>query len=155
MPSFYSPTGNYEIWKKKPKGYFTEEAWLEKNPPILPTLEEVKEAKIKEINTTRNTLEQGGFNFKGSRFDSDQISYMRLLGASQTAQTSLASGVPYSVDWTLQDNTTLTMNAQDMIEIIPTFAVYSNELHQKASMLKTEIEDATTIEEVSAIRWND
>ena len=154
--TFVSPNGNYEIWEEKPEGYFTIDEWKEAHPepvPPPPTLEEVKALKIKEINEMRDMLEQAGFEFKGSYFDSDQISYMRLLGASQTAQTALATGQAFSIDWTLSDNTTRTMTAQDMIGIIPAFAMYSNQLHEDASFIKSKIEDAQTIEEVEAIIW--
>ena len=42
MPNFYSPKGNYEVWDKKPKDYFTEKEWLKIHPPevYVPTKEE-------------------------------------------------------------------------------------------------------------------
>lgn len=36
MPSFYSPEGNFEVWEKKPKGYFTEEEWKAAHPAPEP-----------------------------------------------------------------------------------------------------------------------
>ena len=43
--TFYSPSGNAEIWDKKPKGYFTPEEWAAAHPeptpePYVPTPEE-------------------------------------------------------------------------------------------------------------------
>lgn len=43
MPTFYSPNGNPEVWENKPNNYYTEEEWLNLNPP-----EEI------EINTESN-----------------------------------------------------------------------------------------------------
>ena len=42
MAKYYSPEGNFEVWDKKPKGYFTEEAWkkLHPEPVYVPTKEE-------------------------------------------------------------------------------------------------------------------
>jgi hypothetical protein len=39
---YYSPTGNLEVWDKKPKGYYTEQEWAELHPaPVpVPTKEE-------------------------------------------------------------------------------------------------------------------
>lgn len=54
MPIYFSPTGNPEIWKDKPSGYYTPEEWEKKNAPPLPvppTLTEAKTAKIAEIMT--------------------------------------------------------------------------------------------------------
>lgn len=44
MPSFYSPTGNIEVWKEKPAGYFTPDEWFELHPspePDPPSTEEL------------------------------------------------------------------------------------------------------------------
>lgn len=35
MPTFYSPTGNPEIWEKKQDGYLTEEEWDSLRPPAV------------------------------------------------------------------------------------------------------------------------
>ena len=37
MAKYYSPTGNIEVWDKKPDGHYTEEEWAELNPPQPPT----------------------------------------------------------------------------------------------------------------------
>lgn len=37
MPNFYSPEGNFEVWEKKPKGYFTVEEWQAAHPSPKPT----------------------------------------------------------------------------------------------------------------------
>jgi hypothetical protein len=42
MPKYYSPSGNIEVWDKKPDGYFTVEEWQELHPyvPPEPTVDE-------------------------------------------------------------------------------------------------------------------
>ena len=42
MSKYYSPSGNFEVWAEKPDGYFTEDEWADKHPPIpyIPTKEE-------------------------------------------------------------------------------------------------------------------
>lgn len=116
-------------------------------PPL--TFEETKSEKREAINTERDRLEQAGFVYDGSPFDTNQISYMRLLGASQTAQTALAMGQGFNIEWTLSDNTIRMMSAEDMIGIIPAFAMYSGALHAKASALKALV-DAVLIAEGDA-----
>ena len=44
MPTFFSPTGNFEVWDKKPDGYYTEDEWYAAHPtpiPPPPTVEEL------------------------------------------------------------------------------------------------------------------
>ena len=36
MPTFYSPSGNPEIWEEKPDNYFTQEEWDAAHPPPEP-----------------------------------------------------------------------------------------------------------------------
>lgn len=40
MPTFYSPSGNPEVWAEKPENYLTPEEWQELNPP--PEMPEVE-----------------------------------------------------------------------------------------------------------------
>lgn len=52
MGTFYSPTGNPEVWAQKPAGYYTPEEWLAAHPqpePPEPDIDELKAAKIAEI----------------------------------------------------------------------------------------------------------
>ena len=116
--------------------------------PPPKTLAEAKESKKQAINQERDRQERAGFLYDGSPFDTNQISYMRLLGASQTAQTALAMGQAFSVEWTLADNTTRTMSAEDMIAFIPAFAMYSSTLHAKASELKALVDAVLIAEDV-------
>ena len=49
-------------------------SWYLKGYAPLQPLEEIKELKRQEINTARDATEQGGFEYMGKIFDSDQIS---------------------------------------------------------------------------------
>ncbi len=148
-----SPDANLEIWKDKPNGYFTVEEWLEANPPIeeeveVKTLEELILEKTDAIDETRDALEKGGLWYDGNQYATDTDSQVRLLTASQTASTALASGTSYSVEWTILDKSTVTLSAKDLIELVPTFAVQANALHEEATKLKTEVRELETIEQV-------
>lgn len=61
--TYYSPTGNAEIWASKPSGYFTEAEWLAAHPtpkPESPTLEEACDIKLAELTIkTRATILAG------------------------------------------------------------------------------------------------
>lgn len=37
MGKYYSPSGNFEVWAEKPKGYYTVEEWQELHPAPAPT----------------------------------------------------------------------------------------------------------------------
>ena len=87
MSSFYSPTGNLEIWQEKPDGYFTTEEWAELHP--APTayisLEELKEAKKTEIAAARYETEIAGVTYNGLLIHTDRESRSLLTGTALKA----------------------------------------------------------------------
>ena len=56
MPTYFSPTGNPEVWEAKPAGYFTQEEWERAHPAPMPTLNEVKQDKLAEIATAYDSV---------------------------------------------------------------------------------------------------
>lgn len=121
--------------------------------PVAPTLDELKQAKREEINKARDEAEQGGFEYLGKMFDSDPVSCQRIALASQTALISKQAQQEFSVEWTCQDNSKITLSADETIGLSVALTKWSNECHIRASKLKVMIEDAETKEEVDAINW--
>ena len=55
MSTYYSPTGNPEVWEEKPDGYFTVEEWQEMHPvptPAPPTSDELMQC-LRNARDTR------------------------------------------------------------------------------------------------------
>ncbi len=61
------------------------------------SLDELKLAKRAEINAARDAAEQGGFEYLGKTFDSDQISAQRI---SMAAQAMALAPEESSIVWT-------------------------------------------------------
>lgn len=119
-----------------------------------PSLSELKEAKRAEINAARNAEEQGGFPYKGKVFDSDPISCIRISSAAQAMQmTAMAEDVPV-ITWTCQDNSTIDLTVADLMGLVVALAEWSNTCHQKATQIKTLLEECQTPEEVEKISWD-
>jgi hypothetical protein len=119
--------------------------WTDTRPLIA-----VKEAKWLQIKDARNSAEYGGFLWNGYVFDSDPVSQQRISGAVQLSQI-----VPnYSVDWTLKNNTTVTLNAQDMLAVGVALGEHVSATHQTARILREQIEQASTNAQVDAITWS-
>lgn len=49
MAKYYSPTGNLEVWDKKPENYYTVEEWQEMHPAPEPP-EPTKEDKLARLD---------------------------------------------------------------------------------------------------------
>ena len=58
------------------------------------------------------------------------------------ANIALRSGQPYSITWTMLDNSTKTLNAVEMIEVGLAVLAHVDACHNKARAFRTEIEAA-------------
>ena len=58
MATYISPTGNPEVWDKKPEGYYTVEEWEKMHPipPYVPTKEEQLAALTSEYTAEKASL---------------------------------------------------------------------------------------------------
>jgi hypothetical protein len=121
--------------------------------PYVPTLDELKQRKISEINSKRNQLEMAGFSYLDKIFDSDPISCQRITVAVQAAQAAISAGQTLSITWTCQDNSTITMDAIQIIGMSVTLAQHANTLHVHARELKNQINTATKVEDLGDITW--
>lgn len=116
-----------------------------------PSLDDLKQAKRTEINKARDAAEQGGFEYLDKIFDSDQVSCQRI---SMAAQAMALAPEGSTITWTCQDNTTIDLNAEQLVGMVAALAQWSNECHVKATTLKEQIELAETEEELEKIQWN-
>lgn len=122
--------------------------WVENTPPLA----DRKEDKWAAVKTERDRREAAGFAYLGKTFDSDPTSALRLTVAASAARASLDGGqTGLTFDWTLQDNTVLTMTAEEFIALPLALADSANTLHQHARHIRAQIEAATTGAEIDAL----
>lgn len=126
----------------------------EPKPEQEPTIEELKLIKRSEINAARDAAEQGGFEYMGKTFDSDQVSCQRISTAAQ-AMSLMPASDENKITWTCQDNSTIELTAQELVGLVVALAQHSNTCHEKATALKAKIEAAQTAEELENITWED
>ena len=125
--------------------------WYLKGYAPQQTLAELKIAKRDEINAARDAAEQGGFEYMGKVFDSDPVSCIRMMGASQ----SLANAPEETtITWTCQDNTTIDLNGSEFAGLVVALATHSNICHQKATALKEQIDACQSAEDLAQITWD-
>jgi hypothetical protein len=98
-------------------------------------------------------VEFGPFVCGGQTFDGDSESQRRIQGAAQLATLAQATGQPFSIDWTLADNTQATLTATEMIGVGVALGQHVNGAHGIARALRAQIDAATTPEELEAIQW--
>lgn len=116
-------------------------------------LENVKKKKKSEINAMRNKLESDGFLYLGRMFDSDERSAHRMQVAALSAQSSLNSGAEFSINWTAQDNSEVTLDAGGVFGMIEAFAIAGRSIFEQAKALKKQVDNCVVGEDVAKIEW--
>ena len=85
------------------------------------------------------------------------LSVIRLTQAKDGIQEAVNLGkiteAEATVEWTMQDNSTMELSLSDL-QMIPLVAAnYSNELHQKARKYREQIEGSSDISFINNIKW--
>ena len=115
-----------------------------------PTLEEVKNIKIAEFKTTRDTLEEAPIEYKGKLWDFDTKSRDRINAAATALEVS---GIE-TITWTAYDDSSLELTVADLKSIIATAAIRGDALHKKYRELRDAVNLAESIEEINMINWS-
>lgn len=113
------------------------------------TLQDHKDLKWIEIKNVRDAVEFGQMVYGGNTYDIDDLSQRRIQGAVQLAGLDGA----LTMDWTLADNSSVTLTAADIIGLGVALGVHVNAAHVQARTRRASIEAATTVAEVNAIVW--
>jgi hypothetical protein len=119
------------------------------------TFEQLKAFKWAQIKKARGFAEGGRFTHNGFVFDSDPLSIQRLSGAVLMALIAEQAHQPFSVDWTLADNTVHTFSGTEIIQIGLALGAHVSNVHSVARGLRQEINSAANPQEVAVIKWPD
>lgn len=108
------------------------------------TLDDAKAEKWASIKEERDEIEFGGFEFKGNVYDSDAFSQNRIIVAAQLGAPAV---------WTLKDNSTIELTAQQLNELSQSLALHITSLHERARIARHLINEAETIEQIESIAF--
>lgn len=107
------------------------------------SLDEIKAQKWAEVKSQRDRLEFGGFAFEGNIYDSNQVSQGRIMGAA---------GAGIDQTWTLANNTTVELTAQQLKELYAALQAHIAGVHERGRIARQLIFDAETKEQVESIQ---
>lgn len=149
MSTFYSPTGNPEVWASKPDGYFTPEEWATLHPAPKPTLEEVREFKLNELASSFNQRVSGSVMTTGGyKMQFDTTDAIKMEGAIKLLEaTGATEGYLTQADDTTVYNVPLDTMKIVLIEMMSAFAA----CHARKQELRAAIKSAETVEDLDAI----
>ena len=114
----------------------------------IPTLDELKAAKIAELKAERDAKEVEPIEYNENSFDYDDKARDRINAAIIALDLQ---GAEATLEWTTADNTNVTVTATDLKMVIAAVAVRSNALHIAYRAAKAEVQAAQTKEELEAI----
>ena len=116
------------------------------------TLEQLKQDKINEFKSIRDSKEVEPITYNGNRYDYDDKARERINAAIIALDVQ---GEGASIDWTTADNADVKVTANDLRMIIAAVAVRSNALHNAYRVAKEKVLNATTKEEVEKVVLNE
>lgn len=109
-----------------------------------------KPAKIAELKAERDAEEVQPVEYKGNLYDYDDKSRDRINAAIIALD---AQGEGANIAWTLADNSSVNVTANDLRMVIANVAIRSNDLHVKYRTLKEKILACKTAAELEKIVW--
>lgn len=122
--------------------------------PEAASLAAHKTRKWAAMKAKRDEVEFGTFVSGGNVYNATSQSQARIQGAALMATNALAAGVPFSKEWTLANDTVVTLNATQMLQVGMDMAAHISAAHEQGRVLRTAIDAATSIEEVDAVVWS-
>ena len=117
----------------------------------LPTLGEIKDAKIAALKAERDAAEVEPITYNGNRYDYDDKARDRTNAAIIALELQ---GEGATIEWTTADNANVLVTADDLRGVIAAVAMRSNKLHNAYRTAREKVLNATTKEEVEQVVLN-
>lgn len=136
LPADFDPLGPSHVWSGA--------AWQV-------NLDVLKLRKWHQAKAYRDFIQWNGCNTPSGVFDSDPESQSKVTGAVTMAQIAAINSQPFSIVWTRHDNTTVTLNAAQMIAAGVAVGVHVATCHAIGAGLREAIIAVTSVEDLDAI----
>ena len=114
-------------------------------------LQAARDAKCAQINAARDAAGNGGMQYGGYNWDSDEKSRVNLTGLLVSLQAG--TPLPDGFTWRTADNIDVALTAAQFVEFGAAMLVHINAQYVKSWQLKALVETAATVANVEAIVW--
>lgn len=119
----------------------------------LRTLDQAKADKRAELKESRTDVVYSTFVWSGSPFDCNADSQALIQGAVLDSLVAAQLAQPFSVDWTLADNTVRTLSGSDVIQVGLAMSAWIRTNFSKGQALQSSIAAATSVAQLESIQW--
>ena len=110
-----------------------------------------KAAKWQEVKLARMNAIAAPLKTPYGTFDANPDASLNIVKAVLLAQTLANVGQPVAIDFTLADNTVVTLDAKQMIEVGLSLSAREQEARSKATEIRAQIDFAKTFEQLNAL----
>lgn len=117
------------------------------------TLEDLKDAKWAQVKAAREAAIDAALPTPYGTFDSDASARTSITDAVLMLQSLAALGQPTTVDFTLADNSVVTLTTAEMVNVGLLLGQKVQAAYAAARALRAQIEASTTPAEVAAVAW--
>lgn len=119
----------------------TEYAGLLANVPLAT----LQLALWNNVKARRDKIIDAGAPTPSGVVDSNDLSRTNITGATLGALIAQVNSQPFTMDWTLRDNSVVTLNAAQMLAMGMAVLSYVGTAHGRARALRTEIEGVADV----------
>lgn len=127
-------------------------AWVLNGDVIEVDVEKAKPIAIEKVNEWRDAQKELPFTVTGiGEFSADQDSKANVDGAAQAALMAKLGGQPFTINWSLHDDSEITLDADQMQEVGLALMAHINTAHTTARGYKDQVKAATTMVEIEAV----
>ena len=123
------------------------------SPPPPPLLADAQSAQWNLIKQAREAAFDAPLTTPYGVFDSDAVSRGRITDAVLMAQTLASMSQPVAIDFTLADNSVVTLDASQMVTVGLLLGAKIQAAFGTGRTLRAAIYAASTVSEVEAIHW--
>lgn len=118
-------------------------------------LEIKKTLKLQEFRDLKS-LKLSEFSYRGNEYQIDSDSKINISGkVSQILLSSSSGGDTGAINWITKDNKVVSFSKEEFMSFGVAVAIYTEAVIFKHDQLRTAINNATSIDEIKAIEWED
>ncbi len=117
------------------------------------TLPDLKDAKWKAIKSAREAEIASNLVTQYGTFDADDRARSNITDAILMLQTLASAGRPTTIDFTLADNSTVTLTTSELVTVGLFLGQKVQIAHATARARRLDINAATTAAQLEAITW--
>lgn len=139
-------------WKPLPEGY--EDGlyvWDQSRRAFVLNIDTVRVRRWAAVRAARDAAQDGGCPTPLGRVDTDAESRGKISGSVQMAMLAQMGGQPFTVAWTMQDNTTAIHDASAMIAMGVAVGQHVAACHAEALTRRAAIDAAADADAIAAV----